>query len=78
MAKKIINYLHHAGKSYWREILAVFLLLLAIYFFRSQRHELLSLRQHLGNSEPRWIIAGVAYGRHISLHRPAAVIEQLS
>src|SRR5262245_35819782 len=28
--------------------------------------------------EPVWIIAGVANGSHISLHRPAAVIEQLS
>lgn len=59
MAKKIINYLQHAGKSYWREILAVLLLLVGIYFFRSERHELLSLREHLGNSQPRWIIAGV-------------------
>lgn len=59
MAKKIIGYLHHAGKSYWREILAVLLLLLGIYFFRSQRHELLSLQEHLGNSQPQWITAGV-------------------
>jgi phosphatidylglycerol lysyltransferase len=59
MAKKIINYLQHAGKSYWRETLAVLLLLLGIYFFRSQRHELLSLREHLGNSQPQWIIAGI-------------------
>jgi phosphatidylglycerol lysyltransferase len=60
MPKKIINYLHHAGKSYWREILAVLLLLLGIYFFRSQRHELLSLQEHLANSQSRWIIAGIA------------------
>ena len=60
MAKRIISYLHHAGKSYWREILAVLLLLLGIYFFRSERHELLSLREHLGNSQPQWIIAGIA------------------
>lgn len=59
MAKKIISYLQHAGKSYWREILAVLLLLLGIYFFRSQRHELLSLQQHLGNAQQPWIIAGV-------------------
>lgn len=59
MAKKIINYLQHAGKSYWREILAVLLLLVGIYFFRSQRHELLSLREHLNNSQPQWIIAGI-------------------
>ena len=59
MAKKIINYLQNAGKSYWREILAVLLLLVGIYFFRSQRHELLSLQEHLGNSQPQWIVAGV-------------------
>jgi phosphatidylglycerol lysyltransferase len=59
MAKKIINYLHHAGRSYWREILAVLLLLLGIYFFRSQRQELLSLEGHLQNSEPEWIAVGV-------------------
>ncbi|MGZ3882102.1 MAG: lysylphosphatidylglycerol synthase domain-containing protein, partial [Flavisolibacter sp.] len=59
MAKKFINYLQHAGKSYWREILAVLLLLVGIYFFRSQRHELLSLQDQLGNSQPQWIVAGV-------------------
>jgi phosphatidylglycerol lysyltransferase len=59
MAKKIINYLQHAGKSYWREILAVLLLLLGIYFFRSERHELLSLQEHVQNSQSQWIIAGV-------------------
>lgn len=60
MAKKFIGYLQHAGKSYWREILAVLLLLLGIYFFRSQRHELLSLQTQLGNSHPGWIVAGIA------------------
>lgn len=59
MAKKIISYLHYAGKSYWREILAVLLLLLGIYFFRSQRHELLSLKGHLQEAQLQWIIAGV-------------------
>jgi phosphatidylglycerol lysyltransferase len=59
MAKKIINYLQHAGKSYWREILAVLLLLVGIYFFRSERHELLSLQENLGNAQPQWIVAGV-------------------
>jgi phosphatidylglycerol lysyltransferase len=59
MAKKIVSYLHHAGKSYWREILALLFLLLSIYFFRSQRHELLSLREHLGNAQPQWIVAGI-------------------
>lgn len=59
MAQRIISYLQHAGKSYWREILAVLLLLLGIYFFRSERHELLSLQEHLGNAQPQWIIAGI-------------------
>lgn len=59
-AKKIISYLHHAGKSYWREIVAVLFLLLGIYFFRSERHELLSLQTHLQNSKTQWIIIGVA------------------
>ena len=49
MAKKIINYLQHAGKSYWREILAVLLLLVGIYFFRSERHE---SREILGEKGP--------------------------
>ena len=60
MAKKFIGYLQHAGKSYWREILAVLLLLLGIYFFRSQRHELLSLQTQLGNSHTGWIVGGIA------------------
>jgi phosphatidylglycerol lysyltransferase len=54
-----MNYLRRTGKSHWKEILAVFLLLLAIYFFRSQRHELLSLRVQLHNSSLQWVFAGV-------------------
>lgn len=60
MPEKIINYLHRTSKSYWREILAVLLLLLGIYFFRSERHEFLSLHDHVSNSKPQWIIAGAA------------------
>jgi len=59
MPRKIINYLQHAGKSYWREILAVLLLLFGIYFFRSERHEFLSLREHISDSRPQWIITGI-------------------
>src|SRR3569833_4744123 len=59
MTQRIISYLRRAGKSYWREVLAVLLLLVGIYFFRSQRHELRSLQEHLCSSQPQWIITGV-------------------
>jgi len=46
-------------KIYGKEILAVFLLLIAIYFFRSERRELTSIVPHLQQADTRWIIAGL-------------------
>lgn len=49
-----------AKKIYWKEILAVFLLLVAIFFFRSERKELLSIFPHLEKADKTWVIIGVA------------------
>ena len=49
-----------AKKIYWKEILAVFLLLVAIFFFRSERRELLSIFPHLQKADPTWVITGIA------------------
>jgi phosphatidylglycerol lysyltransferase len=46
-------------KIYWKEILAVFLLLVAIFFFRSERRELLSIFTHLEKADKTWVIIGV-------------------
>lgn len=48
-------------KLYWREILAVLLLFIAIYFFRHQRHELLSIGTHIQNADKFWVIAGLLF-----------------
>lgn len=48
-----------AKKIYWREILAVFLLLVAIFFFRSERRELLSIFPHLQRADKTWVIIGI-------------------
>lgn len=43
----------------WKEILAVVILLLAFVFFRSERHELVSIGPQLSNSDPVWICTGI-------------------
>ena len=47
-----------AAKAYWKEILAVLMLLLAIVFFRSERKELHAIIPHLRHSDPLWLMAG--------------------
>ncbi|MBW8684416.1 phosphatidylglycerol lysyltransferase domain-containing protein [Chitinophaga rhizophila] len=50
---KIIRKLH------WKELLAVLFILLAIYFFRQQRHELYSLGPAIERADRMWVIIGV-------------------
>src|ERR1044072_443337 len=45
-------------KPYWREILAIFTLLLAIVFFRSERKELLAIIPHIQQAHPVWLCTG--------------------
>jgi phosphatidylglycerol lysyltransferase len=59
MPIKWFSYLQRNSKTYWKEILAVLLLLIGIYFLRSQRHELVSIGQQLQTARPLWIWAGV-------------------
>lgn len=47
-------------KAYWKEILAFFVILLAIVFFRSERKELKAIVPQLGAADPFWVILGVA------------------
>ncbi len=47
-----------AAKTYWKELLAVLMLLLAIVFFRSERKEMHDIIPHLRQSDPVWLLAG--------------------
>ncbi|MEO8768581.1 MAG: phosphatidylglycerol lysyltransferase domain-containing protein [Ferruginibacter sp.] len=47
-------------RIYWREILSLLMLLLAFIFFRSERRELASIIPSIENSDPRWLMAGIA------------------
>ena len=47
-----------SSKSYWREILAVLMLLLAVIFFRSERRELNALIPHIRQASPFWLLMG--------------------
>jgi len=47
-------------KLYWREILAVLMILLAFIFFRNERKELLQIVPNIENADGRWLAAGVA------------------
>lgn len=46
-------------KLHWKEMLAVLFILLAIYFFRQQRHELYSLMPAIERANRFWVIIGV-------------------
>ena len=46
------------AKAYWKEVLAMLILLLAIVFFRSERREVHAIVPHLRRSDPHWLLAG--------------------
>src|SRR6476646_5678018 len=43
-------------KFYWREILAVFLLVLCVYFFHQQRHEVSAIIPYLHQANNGWLL----------------------
>jgi phosphatidylglycerol lysyltransferase len=45
-------------KVYWREVVAVLMLLLAIVFFRSERKELHTIIPQISSASPSWLFAG--------------------
>jgi phosphatidylglycerol lysyltransferase len=47
-------------KIYWREVIAVLMLLLAIVFFRSERKELHAIIPQIIAADPLWLFAGLA------------------
>jgi phosphatidylglycerol lysyltransferase len=46
-------------KLYWKEILALLMLLLAFIFFRGERRELPVIIPHIRNASPIWLLAGI-------------------
>ena len=54
-----INLRSLSPKPYWREILAIFTLLLAIVFFRSERKELQAIIPQIQQTRSFWLLAGV-------------------
>lgn len=46
-------------KLYWREILAVLLLFIAIYFFRHERSELMAIGTNIQHANTYWLMAGL-------------------
>lgn len=46
--------------TYWREILALLMLLLAVVFFRSERKELQTIGPQLSQANSLWLITGFA------------------
>ena len=51
MASRFKNIISFSPRPYWREILAVLMLFLAIIFFRSERKELHDIIPHLLRGE---------------------------
>ncbi len=46
-------------RVYWREILAILMLLLAVIFFRSERKELHAIIPHIQQANPFWLLIAV-------------------
>ncbi|MBC7556202.1 MAG: flippase-like domain-containing protein, partial [Chryseobacterium sp.] len=57
--KKNLSFLKFSPKSYWKEILAVFIILLAFVFFRSERHEMRQIIPQLKQANYIWLSVGV-------------------
>jgi phosphatidylglycerol lysyltransferase len=55
LRKKLSSF---SPKSYWQEILAVLMLLLAVIFFRSERKELNAIIPHIRQANPFWLLIG--------------------
>ncbi|GAO41647.1 phosphatidylglycerol lysyltransferase domain-containing protein [Flavihumibacter petaseus] len=49
-----------AGKLHWKELLAILFILLGIYFFRHERHELKALQPYLKSADNSWMLFGLA------------------
>ena len=49
---------YFSPKAYWREILAVLMLLLAVVFFRSERKELHAIIPHIREADSFWLLVG--------------------
>lgn len=66
-------------KLHWKELLGLLFLLIAFYFFRQQRKELLSLNSSLKNTNLLWVAAGIAFtGVYILLQAALYVYSFLS
>lgn len=60
MVKKLLHHIRKfSPKSYWKEILAVLIILLAFIFFREQRKELMEIGPMLNRANPFWLLAGL-------------------
>jgi phosphatidylglycerol lysyltransferase len=46
-------------KIYWKEILAVLLLFIAVYFFRTNRQELMAIQHQLHQANELWLLGGL-------------------
>lgn len=46
-------------KIHWKELLAVLFILVGIYFFRQQRHELKALVPYIRKADPAWMTGGI-------------------
>ncbi|ANE49198.1 phosphatidylglycerol lysyltransferase domain-containing protein [Flavisolibacter tropicus] len=42
-------------QRYWKQMLAILMLLLAVIFFRSERNELLAIGPHILRADPKWL-----------------------
>ncbi|HEX8279312.1 MAG TPA: lysylphosphatidylglycerol synthase domain-containing protein, partial [Segetibacter sp.] len=48
-------------KLHWKELISILFILIAFYFFRQQRKELVSLGSSLQHTNPFWLLIGIAF-----------------
>jgi phosphatidylglycerol lysyltransferase len=75
-SQKILTFIR---KLRWKELLGIIFLLVAFYFFRQQRKELVSLKSSLAQTNIFWLLIGIAFtGAYILLQAALYVYSFLS
>jgi len=73
---KVLSFIR---KLHWKELLGLLFLLVAFYFFRQQRKELVSLKSSLANTDLSWLLTGIVFtGVYILLQAALYVYSFLS
>jgi phosphatidylglycerol lysyltransferase len=78
MASKLLNHFRKTGKTYWRETLAVLFLLVAVFFFRSERRTKLGDNTLLTPIAWIWVGVVLPYFYHFTKRNVCHIVQTVS